>query len=535
MARLSSLVAGGSVVCLVLLAAGGAQGQEEPRARFSRTAEAEIEFQEGLLRYSSKELRRAEAIFRELVEEDPADAEAWYYLGLAQLDQAKYAQAAESLDQSLRLDPTPTEVRAARASALIRTRQYEQAEEDIAVLEQDPRWEGLAAYLRGRMLYQQRQYPEAARAFARARELGGAEQEAAEFYEGLTYWQMKEYVQARTVFRDASGLERDPAVSAASRQIDTILIDQIRATRKYEFSVATGVEYDDNVSLLGVDVELPDDADDEADFKFILEPEGSYTLYDEEKLEVGVEGNAQLEWHFEEEDQDLESYQAGPFASYRFSRYQYGSVRYGINYFEFGSDPYMLRQFLMPQYTIIEPERGFWSFYYQPQHRELYDSPSNRLRDRDGWIHTVGVIKGIDLPALFQDADPADLELSYRYELHDTDGADYKGDIHTVRAVVYVPLPVWDLRGDVGASFGYGDYDNPNSRDVNGSERRDTRWVVTAGLTKELSENWSLRADYAYTERDSNVVQSEGGDPEAFSHPFDFERQQIGLRLIYVH
>jgi tetratricopeptide (TPR) repeat protein len=151
------------------------------RSSFSRSAEQEITFQEGLLLYSRNDLARAEANFRSLVEANPADAESHYYLGLTLLDQRKSAAAVESFDRSLRLDPTRTEVRAARATALIRLKRFDDARQDLAALEGDPRWQSLSAYLRGQLLYGEGDLEGAAKAFAQARALGSEEAEAAEF------------------------------------------------------------------------------------------------------------------------------------------------------------------------------------------------------------------------------------------------------------------------------------------------------------------------------------------------------------------
>jgi tetratricopeptide (TPR) repeat protein len=76
-------------------ALGQTMGQATPttRSRFSRDADAEIRFQEGLLQYSRRQLKEAQANFESLVDEDPADAEAYYYLGLTQLDQQRPAEA----------------------------------------------------------------------------------------------------------------------------------------------------------------------------------------------------------------------------------------------------------------------------------------------------------------------------------------------------------------------------------------------------------------------------------------------------------
>src|SRR5581483_735532 len=131
-----------SVMSLALCKIAGAQPKPAPttnESRFSRSAEAEITFQEGMLRYTNKQLPEAEEAFKKVIAVDPNDAEAQYYLGLAQVDQGKYADAIASFDRSLRLDPTRQEVRAARATANIRAGHYDAARDDVDKLAPDPR------------------------------------------------------------------------------------------------------------------------------------------------------------------------------------------------------------------------------------------------------------------------------------------------------------------------------------------------------------------------------------------------------------
>src|SRR5690606_39253558 len=112
----------------------------------------------------------------------------------------KYAASIANFDQSLRLDPTPNEVRAARATAYVRAREYDKAEPDLEVLRAEPRWRGMARYLEGQILYARGELDAAAEAFADAKAAGGVESAPAEFYEGLTYLRMKELVKARSTF-----------------------------------------------------------------------------------------------------------------------------------------------------------------------------------------------------------------------------------------------------------------------------------------------------------------------------------------------
>src|SRR5215218_9003057 len=84
------------ICCLIAVGlCASVRAQTTPsESRFSRGAEAEIVFQEALLQYTrSRQLPEAEANFRKVIAADPADAEAYYYLGLVQVDQGKSAEA----------------------------------------------------------------------------------------------------------------------------------------------------------------------------------------------------------------------------------------------------------------------------------------------------------------------------------------------------------------------------------------------------------------------------------------------------------
>jgi TolA-binding protein len=68
-------------------------------SRYSRTPEQEINFQQALLHYSRGQLPQAESEFGDVVKSDPGDAEAFYYLGLSQLDQNKALAAVANFDR----------------------------------------------------------------------------------------------------------------------------------------------------------------------------------------------------------------------------------------------------------------------------------------------------------------------------------------------------------------------------------------------------------------------------------------------------
>jgi tetratricopeptide (TPR) repeat protein len=515
-------------------------------SRYSRQPEQEITFQEGLLHYSRRQLDVAERNFRAVIAEDPADAEAYYYLGLTQLDSNRPAEAVESFNQSLRLDPTSDEVRAARAAAFIRVRRFDDARQDLAALEMDPRWAGNVAYLRGQLLYAQGDLEGAASYFREARRLGGTEAAPAKFYEGLTYLRMKELVRARSAFREAGvGYDRDPTVAAASRQLDAVLARQQQGAKPWEVQVNLGYEFDSNVIQIGNDIALPTTITDESDTVFVVQPRGSYSVIRKGAWDIGLEAAGYYTYHDELSDFDIVSHQGGPFLNYRLRDNLYASVRYGFNYLEFGHEPYMNRHIATPQLTWVQPKFGYTSGFYQYQHREFSEpvpvfvregsltGPLVDVFDRDGDVHTVGVVQGITLPELFEGAGPSNLEVSYRYERQLAEGSDFDAHFNNVGVTFYTPLPLWKMRADVGASVGFDLYDNPNSTDNNpfvleadDDEREDLETSFSAGLTRELTKWASVRVDYTFTDNDSNVEQSDG------SEPYSYDRHVVGVRLI---
>jgi tetratricopeptide (TPR) repeat protein len=515
-------------IALCLLPQGGSGQPTQPESRYSRPAEREIRFQEGVLRYSGGRLKEAENDFQAILQEDPADSEAWYFLGLSQLDQGRPAEAVNSLNQSLRLEPTSDEVRAARARAHILLRNFDAARDDLQPLSADPKWQALVDYLRGQLLYAEGDLEGAAKAFAAAKKAGSTESEPAGFYEGLTYLRMRELTRARSTFRESAlGADRDATVASASRQLDAVLAAQQRQAKPWEFQLTTSYEYDSNVILISPDIPTPVGVSNEADNRLVLQPRGSYSFYRKGPTDLGIEASGYFSFQQDLTDFNVASYQAGPYINYRFRDNLYLSARYGYNYIEQGHEEFLQRHIITPQVTLLEPNFGYTSVYGQYQDRRFAGEDVTPEADRDGPLYSVGIVQGVKLPEFFEGAGPGNVEVSYRFEHQDTDGSDFEGNFHSVGATLFVPLPVWKLRADFGVSFDYDDYSNANSIDVDNDVRRDHEINVVAGITKEFNEYWAFRVDYIYTDHESNIEQVGG------QNPFDFDRHQVGVRLIF--
>ncbi|MBC8108686.1 MAG: tetratricopeptide repeat protein [Anaerolineae bacterium] len=494
-------------------------------SRFSRSAEAEIRFQEGLLRYNTGRLQQAENDFKAVLAADPADPEAYYYLGLSQLDQKRPADAVDSFTQALRIDPSFEEIYDARARAYLRLGRFDEAEQDINQL-RNPKFENEVHYLRGLLAYGRNDLETARREFAAAKTSGGVESTAAGFYEGLTYLRMRELVQARSAFRDSALINTDPTLAAASRQLDTVLaIQEGGPKRPWDAQVTIAYEYDSNVIQIGSGIPLPGGISNQSDSRFVIQPSGSYSFIDKDPWEVGIEGNGYFSWYLDLSDFDIASFQLGPFLNWHFSENWFFSARYGYNYVQLGHEPYLNRNIITPQLTYIEKNFGYTSAYFQFESRQFDEATPTPALDRDGQIYAIGIVQGINLPPIFRDAGPANLDLSYRFEDQVAQGSDFDGLFHTLSATIFVPLPVWKLRADLGLSVAYDGYTNANSLDDEGRDREDWEYNITVGLSRQINKYFTVRADYTYTDHDSNV-KTGGVDP------YSYDRSQAGVRLI---
>jgi hypothetical protein len=282
---------------------------------------------------------------------------------------------------------------------------------------------------------------------------------------------------------------------------------------------------------------LPTGISNRSDSRAVIQPRGSYSFIRNDKVDAGIEASGYFAYQFELNDFDISSYQIGPYVNYHITPNLYASARYAFNYIELGHDPYLNRNIVTPQLTYVEPKFGYSSIYYQFQQRQFNDkfthlsdpfSTDNRnALDRDGQNHTLGLVQGITLPELFAGVGNANLEIDYRLIDQETHGSDYDGLFNQVGATLYTPLPFFGLKADMGVSYEADDYRHPNSLDSDLHHQRfDEQWNVSAGLTKQLFKGCSMRVDYNYTTNNSNV-RFDG------SNVFDYDRHQVGVRLIY--
>ena len=276
-----------------------------------------------------------------------------------------------------------------------------------------------------------------------------------------------------------------------------------------------------------------------ADSRIVVQPYGSYSLIRNDKLDAALQGSGYFAYQFELNDFDVASYQIGPYVSYRLSRNVTAGLQYAFNYIEFGHDPYLNRNIVTPSLTIIEPKMGAYTqLYYQFEARQFQDQfahldptttslDARNTLDRDGQVHTFGLTQSFATPEIFKDAGASNLELTYRLSDQETRGSDYDALTNQVGLIFSTPLPFWKLKADAGVSYEVDNYRHPNSLDtVDHHQRFDQILNASVGVQREIFKGCSVRVDYNYTNSNSNVDFAGQGI-------YDYDRHQVGVRLIY--
>jgi tetratricopeptide (TPR) repeat protein len=134
----------------------------------------------GIELYEQENFAEAKAELSQVVAENPDDARARRYLGLALVEQGNVSEGAPHIDKAHELEPSG-ETRLARARLYVAQKEYDRAE---AQLEQASGEE--LGYVRGLLRFHQQRHEEAAQELENFLE-GKPEKAYAHYYAGLAY------------------------------------------------------------------------------------------------------------------------------------------------------------------------------------------------------------------------------------------------------------------------------------------------------------------------------------------------------------
>ena len=195
--------------------------------------------------------------------------------------------------------------------------------------------------------------------FEQARQAGAAEAPESALLEGLSLYRAGQWARSRAALRQAAGIDLDPSLNLALRQLQARLQEQRRGPRLFELELSAGYEYDSDVGLFEEGVTLPQDVSHRDDGRFVLEPRARLNLIRSDRLTAGLSTTNYFSFQSRLSQFDIDSYQVGAFVNYQLAPNVVVGLRYDFNDVDLGYEPYLKRNFVTPEVTFFEKNLGY--------------------------------------------------------------------------------------------------------------------------------------------------------------------------------
>jgi TolA-binding protein len=509
-----------------------------------------VRFNAGVVAFTGGQYSEAQIIFKELVDSDPNDAAALYYLGLTYLQLGDYERASETLERVTRLDPAlmdlaiREEARLDLALAHVGGKDYAAGkaalEQFLAANVGDARSRAIAYFYLGIAEFHLEHYDAAMPALNEAARLlneipaderRGPRQPEIDFYRGLVSWRQGNREQAQTYLTSVEQSEvasprlrgaartfiRDVQTGAAPPRPVPEAVAAAPAVSPFQATVRFGLNYDTNVILLGDNTILPSNISNEEDIRFGLTSDFVYRIPVNDRLEMAVGGGTFHSWHASVDEFNVQTY-AGRFSlNYRVTNDLTAGIQYDFDYNFVGNDDFLARHRVTPLLRLTErydadgTPRTWSTLEYSYEDRD-YQVPTIRQLDRDGNYHTVTVSQGFNMCQPWKarnDSRWVRSSIGYRLHSASTVGDEFDQTSHGLLATLTVPLP-WELNFDFTGQWTWEDYKQPSLFDFKRKEREDFVqtyvWSLGRGWVLNDHVNMEIRGDIILTVDDATIT-----------------------------
>ena len=343
-----------------LLLAGGA----------TASVDAELAFHRGVVAYGEGRFDDAKTDFERVLADDPEDTTAIHYLGLIAQAQKDPSTAIELYERALAIDPDDTDVRFDLGSAQLEAGRNTDAKEtfDRVIADEPDRarahlFAGIAAYRLG-------SYADAIPYLERAAELDEGVQVYARYYTGVSQALLGDLPTAQGTFAQVQ--EQSP-LSPLGRSATSLReqLEPAAADRIWNLSIATGLEYDSNPTVVGSGFQAtPRDDDGRAVYRI----RGNVELYNDDRFSAFAGYDGYLSTHFDASQVDLQTHVGWLSGSVNLDPVQLG-VRYDFAYTWIDLTTRFRRlNRITPTAVFREGDVGITQAYYQYQNQGFPNS-----------------------------------------------------------------------------------------------------------------------------------------------------------------
>ena len=377
--------------------------------------------------------------------------------------------------------------------------EIEEAKKWVDLAEQENILPAKAAYLKGLLLTEEGKNGEAAKSFEKAKSIDPKVSQAADIQIALSYLRERQLKKAKESFESAITYDPQSDLAGFARQYLAMVEKRLETERPFRFLVGFYGQYDDNMVLKPSDEALAVGITNEESRVFNSLFRATYSPV----LKGPWLFNAQYAFSSSLHDKNVHTHDSfsNTFSvtpGYNFGRYAFNlsttythslvrdpSYKRYSGYFSSGP---MLR-WAVKANQLLEFFAGYTN-------NELFQPALSDDEDRD----SEGYSAYASWVWLFKKK--AFLNLRYRFEDNNTDGANWDNIRNTVSANLVYPLRD-SLKLQVSGQVAQQDFDNVHSRF--GVKRDDTTITFSTGLSWDFYKNTTLVAQYTRIQADSNV------------------------------
>ncbi len=479
---------------------------------------------EGIALYNQENLEEAIVALAKARGEDPASAEAAFYLGMAYRQANDIQDAYKQFEDAVALRPLSDNAILEFIEAATLLDKFDTASKWIGVAEEHKVYPARVAFLKGTLLAKQAKYDEAVAAFEKCKQLDPAYTQSADLQTGICYMNQRKFKLARNRFQAA--VTQDPLSDMASyaRRYQDAAEHWQYIERPLRVTIDVTAQYDSNYRTLAEPY-----AQAPAAMTHYLESQDRQSLVMQNVVRLDyvpvlrapfiftagyAAANALHQRYGTDNDTFSNSFTMAPGVSFEkfavnlVANYTHNLKRDpGYNRYSESASVGPLFRYLLSNNRILEASLAF----VRKNYFLAVPDPANEdqsSRGLDGSLNGIWFFR-----------ENALLNLKVGYTRDNAEGRNYDNQGYRFSAGLIYPLRD-KLRLQLGGDLYLQDYNNENLIFDN-AVRKDRTYTGTVGLTWTIFKQMDVTAQYLYTRVNSNI------------YAYDYKREiySLGMEL----
>ncbi|MBU1767550.1 MAG: tetratricopeptide repeat protein, partial [Candidatus Omnitrophica bacterium] len=321
--------------------------------------EADKELNAGILLLKVGDYDEALEKFLKVLDVDPINAEAYYYLGMTYSQMEDFYKAISYYQKALILNPQLTKIHFQLGVAYYQLKQYANALESLSQAEKYSPEDAMVYYYQASTYYGMKRYYKAVAPFKKVRELDPALTVLSYYWQGVSLFHQGLYNEAQFNLYQVKRLSSD---SQLGKSADEFLRAIEKQTKPLSLKASLGVEYDDNVTLQSAD----DDAStvsDKEDERAVVNLKLAHRTF-VEPGEIGISYSFYQSMHQDLTEYNVQGHTGSLYFASNLRPFQ-PSVQYSYDYYFVDNDEYLAKHTLTPSLNISVFSPNITQVYFQ--------------------------------------------------------------------------------------------------------------------------------------------------------------------------